>query len=97
MLSSVVAIFNFQPTFTSDLRHSLRLGLVLTFLLVLMTTHVGTGLFCLVRFINLFLREVFFRAAMYDLRINFLLFLSVDVIELCDITKQVCEIGMRLI
>jgi hypothetical protein len=28
-----------------------------------MTTHVGTGLFCLVRFINLFFREVFFRAA----------------------------------
>jgi hypothetical protein len=89
---------NFQPTFTSDLRQSLRLGLVLTFLLVLMTTHVGTGLFCLVRFINLFLREVFFRAAMYDLRINFLLFLSVGVIvELCDITNQVCTIDMRLI
>src|SRR3712207_249418 len=55
--------FSYQPTFTSDLRHSLRLGLVLIFLLVLMTTHVGTGLFCLVRFISLFLRDVFFRAA----------------------------------
>jgi hypothetical protein len=51
---------------TSDLRHSLRFGLVLTFLLVLMTTHVGTGLFCLVRFIKRFLREVFFRAAIYE-------------------------------
>jgi len=62
-----------------------------------MTTHVGTGLFCLVRFINLFLREVFFRAAIYDLRINFLLFLSVGVTELCDITNQVFEIHRRLI
>src|SRR5919109_1730835 len=79
MLSSVVDIFYHQPTFTSDLRHSLRLGLVLIFLLVLMTTHVGTGLFCLVRFISLFLREVFFRAAMCDFRINFLPFLSVSV------------------
>ena len=82
MLSYVVAILHYQPTFTSDLRHSLRLGLVLIFLLVLMTTHVGTGLFCLVRFISLFLREVFFRAAMSDFRINFLPFLSVDVREL---------------
>jgi len=47
---------------TSDLRQALRLGLVLTFLFVLMTTHVGTGRFCLVRFINRFLREVFLRA-----------------------------------
>ncbi len=82
MLSSVVAILHYQPTFTSDLRHSLRLGLVLIFLLVLMTTHVGTGLFCLVRFISLFLREVFFLAAMSDFRINFLLFLSVSVRDL---------------
>jgi hypothetical protein len=44
-----------------------------------MTTHVGTGLFCLVRFINLFLREVFFRAAICDFRINFLWFLSVGL------------------
>jgi hypothetical protein len=44
-----------------------------------MTTHVGTGLFCLVRFINLFLREVFFRAGICDFRINFLWFLSVGL------------------
>jgi hypothetical protein len=53
--------------------------LVLTFLFVLMTTHAGTGLFCLVRFINRFLREVFFRAAIYDRRIPFFRFLSVGV------------------
>jgi hypothetical protein len=68
---------------TSDLRQSLRLGLVLTFLFVLMTTHVGTGLFCLVRFNNRFLREVFFRAAIYEPRIDFFRFLSVGVIALC--------------
>jgi hypothetical protein len=28
-----------------------------------MITHAGTGLFCLVRLINLFFREVFFLAA----------------------------------
>lgn len=45
-----------------------------------MTTHVGTGLFCLVRFNNRFLREVFFRAAIYEPRIDFFRFLSVGVI-----------------
>jgi hypothetical protein len=45
-----------------------------------MTTHAGTGLFCLVRFINLILREVFFRAGIYERRIDFLRFLSVGVL-----------------
>jgi hypothetical protein len=61
------------------LRQSLRLGLVLTFLFVLMTTHVGTGLFCLVRFNRRFLREVFLRAAIYEPRVVFFGFLSVGV------------------
>jgi hypothetical protein len=39
--------------------------LVLTFLLVLMITHAGTGWFCLVFFISRFLRDVFLRAAIY--------------------------------
>jgi hypothetical protein len=65
---------------TSDLRQSLRLGLVLTFLFVLMTTHVGTGRFCLVRFNSRFLRDVFFRAAIYERRIDFFRFLSVGVL-----------------
>jgi hypothetical protein len=47
-----------------------------------MTTHVGTGLFCLVRFINRFLREVFFRAGIYEPRNEFFRFLSVGVIAL---------------
>jgi hypothetical protein len=46
-----------------------------------MTTHAGTGLFCLVRFINLILREVFFRAGIYERRIDFLRFLSVGVLD----------------
>jgi hypothetical protein len=44
-----------------------------------MTTQVGTGLFCLVRFIKRFFREVFFLAGIYNL-INFFRFLSVGVI-----------------
>jgi hypothetical protein len=44
-----------------------------------MTTHAGTGLFCFVRFCSLILREVFFRAAIYERRIDFLRFLSVGV------------------
>jgi hypothetical protein len=44
-----------------------------------MTTHVGTGLFCLVRFIKRFLREVFFRAAIYERKNDFFRFLSVGV------------------
>jgi hypothetical protein len=67
---------------TSDLRQSLRLGLVLTFLFVLMTTHVGTGRFCLVRFNKRFLREVFFRVAIYEPRNDFFRFLSVGVLAL---------------
>lgn len=66
---------------TSDLRQSLRLGLVLTFLFVLMTTQVGTGRFCLVRFIKRFLREVFLRAAIYEPKNDFFRFLSVGVID----------------
>lgn len=41
------------------------MGLVLTFLLVLMMTHAGTGWFCLVFFSSRFLRDVFLRAAIY--------------------------------
>jgi hypothetical protein len=37
-----------------------------------------------VRFISLFLREVFFRAAIYDFRINFFPFLSVGLILLTN-------------
>jgi hypothetical protein len=44
-----------------------------------MTTHAGTGLFCLVRFKSLFFLEVFLRAAMYDRRFHFFRFLSVGV------------------
>jgi hypothetical protein len=44
-----------------------------------MTTQAGTGLFCSVRFISRFLRDVFFLAAMYDRRIPFFRFLSVGV------------------
>jgi hypothetical protein len=44
-----------------------------------MTTHAGTGLFCLVAFINRFLREVFFRAGIYERRIPCFRFLSVGV------------------
>jgi hypothetical protein len=44
-----------------------------------MTTHVGTGRFCLVRFIKRFLREVFLRAAIYERSIDFFRFLSVGV------------------
>jgi hypothetical protein len=43
------------------------LGLVLTFLLVLMIIHAGTGWFCLVFFIRRFLRDVFLRAAIFFL------------------------------
>jgi hypothetical protein len=67
----------YYPTLTSDLRQSLRLGLVLTFLLVLMITHAGTGWFCLVFFISRFLRDVFLRAAIYVCSILFLRLLSV--------------------
>jgi hypothetical protein len=70
---------------TSDLRQSLRFGLVLTFLFVLMTTHVGTGRFCLVRFIKRFLREVFLRAAIYEGSLNFFRFLSVGVCKIAAI------------
>ncbi|MCI0562529.1 MAG: hypothetical protein MN733_28930 [Nitrososphaera sp.] len=44
-----------------------------------MTTHAGTGLFCLVRFINLFFREVFFRAGIYERKVLPARFLSVGV------------------
>jgi hypothetical protein len=44
-----------------------------------MTTHAGTGLFCRVRFIKRFFRDVFFRAAIYERRIPFFRFLSVGV------------------
>jgi hypothetical protein len=72
-------MFFTYPTLTSDLRQALRLGLVLTFLLVLMMTHAGTGEFCLVFFISRFLRDVFLRAAMYVSWILFLRLLSVGV------------------
>jgi hypothetical protein len=54
-----------------------------------MTTHVGTGLFCLVRFIKRFFREVFFRAAIYKRRIDFFRFLSVGV----PIQRKHCRIS----
>jgi hypothetical protein len=60
-------IYFTYPTLTSDLLQLLRLGLVLTFLLVLMMIHAGTGLFCLVFFISRFLRDVFLRAAIFFL------------------------------
>jgi hypothetical protein len=78
---SSAAIYSTYPTLTSDLRHSLRLGLVLTFLLVLMITHAGTGWFCLVFFISRFLRDVFLRAAIYGFWILFLRLISVGVIN----------------
>jgi hypothetical protein len=77
---------------TSVLRQILRLGLVLTFLLVLMTTQVGTGLFCLVRFIKRFLREVFFRAAIFETKIDFFGFLSVGLIALHILTSRAIAI-----
>jgi hypothetical protein len=64
--------------------------LVLTFLFVLMTTQVGTGLFCLARFNRRFLREVFFRAAIYEPRIDFFRFLSVGVPAFCETKTSVC-------
>jgi hypothetical protein len=44
-----------------------------------MTTQAGTGLFCLVRFIKRFFRDVFFLAAMYERIFHFFRFLSVGV------------------
>jgi hypothetical protein len=52
-----------------------------------MTTHAGTGLFCRVRFISLFLRDVFFRAAIYDPSVHFFRFLSVGVTPQGGATK----------
>src|SRR4029078_3903155 len=65
-VSSTVDILHyppFYPIFTSDLRHDLLFGFVLTCRCVRIIIQAGTGLFCLIFFNNLIFLVVLLRAA----------------------------------